>query len=240
MALRVVRTAEGPPSDPPRYPRHVPAPSPRWPVVVFDLDGTLVDTIGLIVASYQHAFRTVLGVEQDESRIRGWIGQPLIRAFREVAPDQADDLYGSYLEWNHANTERLIRRYADIDTLLAALGHAGVRTAVATSKLKGPAETALRLTGLGDHVTTLVTMEDTDRHKPDPDPLHVALGRLRARPEQAVYVGDAVVDVTAARRAGMASVGVTWGAGARAEVAAAGPDVVADTVEQLRAVLLGG
>ena len=216
----------------------MPSRTPRWPVAVFDLDGTLVDTIGLIVASYQHAFQTVLGRQEDEVLIRSWIGQPLERAFRSVSPGHADQLYATYLEWNHANTERLIRRYAGVETMMVALAQAGVEVAVATSKLKGPAEAAVRLAGLVDVVDVLVTMEDTDRHKPDPQPLLHALERLGAQPGQAVYVGDAVVDVQAARNAGMAAIGVTWGAGERDSVVAAGPDVVADTVDELTAALL--
>ena len=214
---------------------------PRWPYVVFDLDGTLVDTIGLIVDSYQHAFTTVLGAAEDEVLIRSWIGQPLIRAFREHSPEQADQLFATYVEWNHANTERLVRRYAGVDDLLADLTAAGVRFAAATSKLRGAAETALRLTGIDAYLSgpqALVTLEDTDEHKPDPAPLLLAVERLGGTPAEAVYVGDAVVDVQAARGAGMAAVAVTWGAGARPDVVAASPDVVADTVGELRAALL--
>ena len=211
----------------------------RWPVVVFDLDGTLVDTIGLIVASYQHAFTTVLGREEDEAMIRSWIGQPLIRGFRAIDAEHADELLSTYLAWNRANTERLIRRYAGIDTLLADLTAAGVRVAAATSKLRGPAQEAVRLTGLTAYLDVLVTMEDTDAHKPDPAPLLLAVDRLGTGPGDAVYVGDAVVDVRAARNAGMAAVGVTWGAGTREAVVGSAPDAVADTVDELRAALLG-
>jgi len=215
---------------------------PRWPYVVFDLDGTLVDTIGLIVESYQHAFTTVLGAPEDEVLIRSWIGQPLIRAFREHSPARADELFATYIEWNHANTERLVRRYAGVDLLLSDLTAAGVPFAAATSKLRGAAENALRLTGLDAYLggpMALVTLEDTAEHKPDPAPLLLAVERLGGTPSETVYVGDAVVDVQAARRAGMAAVAVTWGAGARTDVVASGPDVVADTVDELRDALLG-
>ncbi len=214
-------------------------PTPRWPVVVFDLDGTLVDTIGLIVASYQHAFTTVLGRTHDEAMIRSWIGQPLIRGFRSIDPGRADELLDTYLAWNRANTERLIRRYAGIETLLADLTAAGAQVAAATSKLRGPAVEAVRLTGLQAYLDVLVTMEDTEAHKPDPAPLLLAVDRLGGTPAHAVYVGDAAVDVRAAHNAGMAAVGVTWGAGTRADVVAAEPDVVAHTVDALRAALLG-
>ena len=92
---------------------------------------------------------------------------------------------------------------------------------------------------LDAYLHVLVTLEDTEEHKPDPAPLLLAVERMGCTPAEAVYVGDAVVDVQAARRAGMAAVGVTWAAGARSDVVAARPDVVADTVDDLRAALLG-
>jgi pyrophosphatase PpaX len=222
----------------PRYRDGMPGGRPRWPCVVFDLDGTLVDTIDLIVDSYQYAFETVLGSLEDEARIRAWIGQPLIRAFREASPQDAERLYETYLEWNQANTERLIRRYAGIDRLLRDLSEAGVVVAAATSKRRASAEMAADLTGLSSHLDVLVTMEDTILHKPDPEPLLLAVNRLGATPDQAVYVGDAIVDVQAARNAGMAAVAVTWGAGVREALEAMAPDVVAETVDDLREALL--
>jgi pyrophosphatase PpaX len=128
------------------------------------------------------------------------------------------------------------------DLLLADLTAAGVPFAAATSKLRGAAETALRLTGLDAYLggpMALVTLEDTAEHKPDPAPLLLAVERLGGTPGEAVYVGDAVVDVQAARGASMAAVAVTWGAGARSDVVASEPDVVADTVDELRDALLG-
>jgi pyrophosphatase PpaX len=213
-------------------------PVPRWSSVVFDLDGTLVDTIGLIIESYQHAFRTVMGTEVPEARIRSWIGQPLIRCFREASLEHADSLFDTYSAWNAENTERLAGPYAGVDAMLRDLAAAGVRVAVATSKRLEPTRTALTLCGLDGLVDTLVTMEDTARHKPDPAPLLLALDRLGAPPHDAVYVGDAAVDVRAANAAGMAGIGVLWGAGSREDLEAAGAAAVVVTVEQLRELLL--
>jgi pyrophosphatase PpaX len=212
----------------------------RWPTVVFDLDGTLVDTINLIVSSYQHAFRSVLGHEEDEARIRAWIGQPLLRCFQEASAPHADALFAAYTAWNEANTERLVRPYAGIAELLADLTAMGAKVAVATSKRRPPAEWALSLTGLTDLVPVLVTMEDTAVHKPDPTPLLLAVARLGGEPGRAAYIGDAVVDVRAAQAAGMAGIGVLWGAGTEADVRAAGPDAVAPTVAALRSLLVNG
>ena len=216
------------------------APSPRFETVLFDLDGTLADTIPLIVASYQHAFRSVLAEEVEEVRARAWIGRPLLPALLEESPDHGHELDRVYRAWNLENTARLIQRYAGVPELLEALTAAGVTCAVATSKRRDTARLALEGVGIADLIDVAAGLEDTTRHKPEPDPLLHAAAALGVAPCDCVYVGDAAVDVLAARAAGMASVAVTWGAGERASLEAAGPDAVVDTVPDLAAYLLDG
>ncbi|WP_342371798.1 HAD-IA family hydrolase [Propioniciclava soli] len=213
--------------------------TPRWPHVVFDLDGTLVDTIALIVASYQHAFTTVLGHEWDEAEIRSWIGQSLIGAMRQASPEKADEIFAAYTSWNEENTERLVAQYPGVNELVRDLVAAGVRIGVATSKRAEPAQRALQLVGLDDVVPVLVHHDSVDEHKPSPKPLLAALDALGARPEDSVYVGDAAVDMLAARNAGMAGVAVTWGAGTPDAIADAKPLITCTTADELRSALLG-
>ena len=123
--------------------------------------------------------------------------------------------------------------------MLRALADAGVRCAVATSKRRETARLALEGVGIADVIEVVAGLEDTTRHKPEPDPLLHAAATLGVEPAACVYVGDATVDVLAARAAGMAAVAVTWGAGERAALVAAGPDAVLDTVPDLTAYLLG-
>lgn len=220
-----------------------PAARPVRPVdrirgLLFDLDGTLVDTIGLIVASYQHAIRTVLGEELDEVTARRWIGRPLLPVFLEVSPEHGRELDRVYREWNLANTQRLIRPYPGVSDLLTRLTRAQWAMAVVTSKRRPMAELALTSVGLDGLITVAAALEDTSEHKPDPAPLRHGARRLGLPPHDCVYIGDAVVDLLAARAAGMASIAVTWGAGERADLVAAGPDVVVDTVGELAAYLL--
>lgn len=212
---------------------------PRWPVVIFDLDGTLADTVNLIVESYQHAFRTVMGREEDPDVIRSWIGRPLSSAFRDHAPDHADQLYATYLSWNADNTERLIRGYEGAREVLVALNEAGAKVGVATSKRRESAQQAMDLLGLSAHVSALVALEDTELHKPEPAPLLLAMEWLgETHPSRAAYVGDAVVDVLAGKAAGMATIAVTWGAGVRANLDKVRPDGIATTPSELRDLLL--
>jgi len=213
--------------------------NPQWSTAVFDLDGTLADTIHLIVESYQHAFRTILGREEDPDVIRSWIGRPLVGAFRDHSPEHADELYATYLRWNADNTERLIRGYDGVREVLGDLRAAGVHVGVATSKRRESAEQAMDILGLSEHIQVLVAMEDTERHKPDPTPLLLALDRMGRGSNNAVYVGDAVVDVLAGKAAGMDTVAVTWGAGQPDALHGVRPSAVVTTADELRAAMLG-
>lgn len=214
---------------------------PLRPAVLFDLDGTLVDTIELIVASYEHALISVFGPDvtlPPPAVARSWIGRPLKDALAEAYPGHEDALEAAYRTWNLANADRLIRRYPGVDGLVRALLDAQVRLGVVTSKRAEPAALTLACAGLGGLIDVLASMESTDRHKPDPAPLLHGAARVSMPPERCVYVGDAVVDILAAQAAGMMSVAVTWGAGDRAELLAAQPDHLAESAAELTALLL--
>lgn len=206
--------------------------------MIFDLDGTLVNSVDLIVASYQHAFRTVLGHEWDEAEIKTWIGQSLYGAFQRACPEQADELFETYTVWNQAHTPDMLTAYPGIPELMKDLVAAGIRIGTATSKRQEPAQWALDLGQMSDTVPLLVAHDDVDEHKPSPKPLLLAVQKLGCTPDDAVYVGDAAVDVQAARNAGMDSIAVTWGAGTLPDLEAAAPTALVDTVDALRALLI--
>ncbi|PKQ31158.1 MAG: HAD family hydrolase [Actinobacteria bacterium HGW-Actinobacteria-2] len=210
----------------------------RWRWVLFDLDGTLANTIPLIIASYDHAMRSVLGVPADRNEATRWIGQTLKHTFGTLHPDRAEELIEAYVEFNLRQMGALIERYPGMVELVDQLSLAGIGCGVATSKRRPAAELTLTHVGLEDHIAITVAMDDTDVHKPDPAPLRLALARMGANPDESVYIGDAVVDVQAAKAAGMAAIAVTWGAGEVDALRAAAPTAVATTTAQLRALLL--
>jgi len=214
--------------------------SPRWQTIFFDLDGTLANTIPLIVASYQHAFREVRGEEIEDARARAWIGRPLLGALLEEDPERGHDLDRTYREWNLANTARLIESYDGVPEMLTTLTAAGASTHIVTSKRTETARLALAGVGIDHLIDVVGALEHTTRHKPDPEPLLVAAAKLGVDPTAVVYVGDATVDILAARGAGMAAIAVTWGAGERAALEATDPDTIVDTVTELTAYLLNG
>lgn len=204
---------------------------------MFDLDGTVADTVALIIASYDHAVNSVLGYRPDPEVSRTWIGQTLADTFTRNWPSQAGDLITTYRAFNAQHHDELIRPYPGVSELLSDLTARGVAIGVATSKGRHGAEHSLAVLELPLEVT--VAMEDTDSHKPDPAPVLLALERLGGTPTDAVYVGDAVVDVQAAKAAGMSSIAVTWGAGDPDALAAAAPTGIATTADELRTLLLG-
>lgn len=204
---------------------------------MFDLDGTVADTVALIIASYDHALNKVLGQRCEPSVVRTWIGKTLAVTFAEGWPDRADELADTYRAWNRANAHRMITPYPGMAELVGDLAAAGIRAGVATSKGREAAEETLAIVAVDLPVT--VAMEDTEVHKPNPAPLLLAAERLGASGLPTVYIGDAVVDVLAARAAGMDAIAVTWGAGEADALASAEPTAIASSVAELRTLLLG-
>jgi len=184
----------------------------RYPVVLFDLDGTLIDSGPIIMASMRHASVTVLGQEPDEERVRAAIGGPgLIAQMRDLDPDRVDELVSVYRAHNEPLHETL-ESFEGVFELLAELDRRGHRLGIVTAKRVATVRLALDRFPILDELTeVLVGAEDTERHKPDPDPLLEALRRLGATPEGAAYVGDSPFDIRAAKAAGVLAVAVGWG-----------------------------
>jgi len=207
------------------------------PVVLFDLDGTLANSIDLIVESYQYAFATVAGRQVTRAQACSWIGQTLTQTFRTEDAERAAELETTYRAFNNSNLDRIMG-YPGTPELLDGLRSAGAVTGVVTSKGRGAADASLRQVGLAGAIDVLAARDDTTAHKPDPAPLLFALAGLGAAPAEAAYVGDAVFDVQAARAAGMTAIAVTWGAGLTDELAGLGPDALCATMDELRGVLM--
>lgn len=211
----------------------------RWPTVLFDFDGTLGNTIPLILASYRHTIERFGLAPADDATILSWIGRTLPDMFTELAgAERAPELIDAYSAWQADNVAAHLVAYPGVDELLVDLAAAGARLGIATSRRRPSAEALLAALGLHEHLPLLVAMEDTPHHKPHAAPLLLAAERIGADPADCVYVGDAVVDLGAAHNAGMAGIGVTWGAGLPDALAAQPSAGVVDTVDQLRALLL--
>jgi pyrophosphatase PpaX len=212
------------------------------PVVLFDLDGTVVDSIELIVRSYNYAYAAHPSIESAPNRqdILDGIGRPLAAQFRQHSDDEPTirSLVEAYREYQMQHHDDLIAHYDGIAEVLQWLHTEERRVAVVTSKIEHLARRALGKLGLEQHFEFVVGLESTSNHKPLPDPLLFALDRLGASPSDAIYVGDSPFDIMAANAATVASIGVTWGASTRATLMPHAPTHIVDTAVELRSALI--
>jgi pyrophosphatase PpaX len=208
----------------------------RFRIVLFDLDGTLIDSGPIILASMQHAVTTVLGREIPVEELGMHIGgQGIVAQMQAIDAARADDLLEAYKTHNDGLHETL-EAFPGIGDVLAQLREEGRRLGVVTAKRRATVEIAFAKLPLGHLFDTVVGGDETERHKPDPQPLLLGLERLGERPERAAYVGDSPYDMQAANAAGLYAVGVTWGAiHDRGRLADA--DVVVDNPGELLDVL---
>jgi pyrophosphatase PpaX len=211
----------------------------RYPVVLFDLDGTLIDSGAMIVASMRHAATTVLGREIPEEQLKAAVGGPgLVAQMRALDEARVDDLVQAYRLHNeplHAQLEPC----AGIEEALDVLRREGRRLGIVTAKRHSSIRLAFEiLPHLEGYFDVCVAVDDTERHKPHPEPILLALNRLDAAPGQAAYVGDSPFDIQAARAAGVAAVAVAWGGiHAPERLAEERPDALVHTAEELLGVL---
>ena len=203
--------------------------------LLFDLDGTLVDSIELILSSARHAFVGFDGRAPTDDEWRAGIGRPLETMFRRYGrdEDEVQRLLARYREHQLLHHDRLVRAYDGIVPLLRALAARGHRLGLVTSKVEWLARRALAHVGLGEAFPVLVGCDSCTHHKPHPEPVERALALLGAPAAEALFVGDSPHDVEAGRAAGVHTIGVTWGAFTRGEMDAAGAGVVVEDVPAL-------
>lgn len=224
--------------------RRLPAPrlpAPRLPALLFDLDGTLVDSVELIVSSGRFAFIDFAGRAPTDVEWRSGIGRPLRAMFREYTGDEVEveRLVARYREFQSAHHDQLVRAYEGVVETIVAFARAGHAMALVTSKGELSAVRALELVGLADTIRVIVGMESCERHKPHPEPVQRALAILGAAPEDAVFIGDSRHDMESGRAAGVYTVGVTWGALGREKMERCGADAVVHHMSELPEVVLG-
>jgi pyrophosphatase PpaX len=217
--------------------------------VLFDLDGTLIDTTGLILNCFDHSWQTVCGRTHSRQALLGTFGIPLHEAMRWLVAasndstsqaDQdsdharlVDQLVLEYRAFNVANHDQLAKPFDGVEAVVRELRARDYLIGVVTSKSRELAKRGLNLCSLDGLIDEAVFLEDSDRHKPDPQPIQVALDRLGARADRAAYVGDSPHDIAAGRAAGVRTVAALWGPASRADLERAQPDLLAENVDSL-------
>jgi pyrophosphatase PpaX len=166
------------------------------------------------------------------------VGGPGLEAqMHALAPDRVDELVTVYRAHNEPLHEELVC-CAGIDELLALLKEEGRRLGIVTAKRRATVDLAFDVLPLRHLFETVVGGDETNRHKPDPEPLLLAAERLGVEPRDCAYVGDSPFDIRAAKAAEMFAVAVTWGGiHDRDKLEAEEPDAIVDTAKELYGVL---
>jgi pyrophosphatase PpaX len=210
----------------------------RYPTVLFDLDGTLIDSGEIILASFRHATRTVLAREiPDEVLAAAVGGSNIYEQMRAFDEERAEELVRVYREHNEPLHDDLVA-FEGIEGVLERLKSERRRLGIVTAKRRRTVDLAFSLLPLERYFDTVVTAEQTKQHKPHPEPVLAALERLGSSPDEAAFVGDSPFDMGAGKAAGVFTVAVSWGKIHPVErLVEAGADAVVHTPEELLDVL---
>lgn len=205
----------------------------NYKAILFDLDGTLIDTTPLIIESFKHTVTAHLQREFDPAEAIAFFGKPLRDAMEFLAPDKVDDLIVTYREFNHANHDKLARSFSGITEVILKLHNAGLQLAIVTSKKKEMAIRGLTLFNMDKYFNVIIGLNETVRHKPHPEPVLAALQLLQLAPEDCLMIGDSPFDIRSAKSAGVKTAAVKWSAVPWETILLEKPDYILYSIEDL-------
>lgn len=205
--------------------------------VLFDLDGTVLDTNNLIIQSFQHTYRTISGIEKDRGYIVKSFGEPLAVTMEREFDIPVEEAIKIYREFHYDCFENLIDIFPGMDQVVGRLFHKGFKLGVVTSRLRNTTELGLKKYNLLDYFQCIITADDTKKHKPDPEPILMALDKLQSKPEQTLMVGDSLFDIKCAHNAGIKSAIVTWSELSQEEYMMENPHYIIEKAEDIIRIL---
>ena len=208
--------------------------------VIFDFDGTVMDTNNVILNSWQHTFRTLENREEKPETIIKTFGEPLELTMKNFFPDvPVEESIAIYRSYHYDNFGKLISVFPGMKELIRELKDKNYKLGLVTSRLRKTTMQGLEAYDLLPYFEVIVTADDTTKHKPDPEPLNIALEKLGAAPENSVMVGDTMFDILCARNAGVKSVLVSWSMAVTEEEKNGPdrPDYISEKAEDLKEIL---
>lgn len=198
--------------------------------ILFDLDGTLINTNDLILETFKYVFKAHLNIEVDDSEIINTFGEPLMTVLQRYGKDRAEELFQAYIAHNEEVHDELAKSIEGVEDGLKLLKEAGLKIGVVTSKRRAGALRGLRLFDLEKFIEVIITPEDTKKHKPCGEPVLKACEILGISPEDAIMVGDSHNDILCGQNAGAKTCLVKYTALSVEGILKHSPDYVVDSV----------
>lgn len=206
--------------------------------VLFDLDGTLIDTNELIFQSLEYALDTVLHTSVPRHLLTFTFGKPLQQIMQELGGPQAEPLRQAFVEYTLAHEDQ-ISLFPGVEDALRQLKALGISTALVTSRLYRGAKRDLDLFQLAGYFDVFITPESTQHHKPHPEPAQKALAALQLAPQQAIFVGDSSHDLQCGKAAGCQTAAVRYSLFHPEELLLQKPDYLLDSLLELVTIVEG-
>ena len=206
--------------------------------VLFDLDGTLIDTIGLLLECARHTFQGRTPAPTDDEWIAG-IGTPLRKQFAAYTSNdqEIEELTQRYRTYQREHHDRLTTAFPGVLQVLEELEEKGHPMGIVTSKSNEMMDRGLEWVGIMRHMKTRIGMDNAERHKPDPHPVQVALEELGYAPHEALFLGDSPHDIASGNAAGVTSVAALWGPFTREQLEPFGPNYYLESITGLPALI---
>ncbi|WP_055105469.1 pyrophosphatase PpaX [Paenibacillus ihumii] len=205
--------------------------------VLFDLDGTIVDTNELIIASFQHVLDKHKQPRTRE-QIIPYMGMTLEQQFQAFSGwENVAELVTDYRSFNTMHHDTMVKGFPHVDEVISTLKDRGIKLGIVTTKIKPSTMRVLELFGLLKYMDTIVTVQDVTHPKPHPEPVLTAMRQLNADPKRTLMVGDSPADIKSAQAAGALSAAVAWSLKGAAELKKYNPDYILEDMLDLYGIL---
>lgn len=205
--------------------------------ILFDLDGTLIDTNELIISTFLHTLEKYYPSKYKREDVLPFLGPTLHETFGAMDPERVEEMVLDYRTYNLANHDLLVKEFAGVIETIESLKDKGYKLAVVTTKRHDVALKGLRLTKLDRFFDVIVAYDHVKKVKPDPEPIFLALEQLDSKPEETLMVGDNFHDVLAGKNAGTKTAGVAWTIKGRDYIAKYEPDYILENMADLLGIL---
>lgn len=205
--------------------------------VLFDLDGTLIDTNELIISTFLHTLEKYYPSKYQREDVLPFIGPSLHETFSGIDPDRVEEMILEYRTYNLANHDQLVTEFLGVKETVQTLKERGYKLGIVTTKLHDVVLKGLRLMDLEQYFGVIVALDHVEKAKPDPEPIFNALEQLGSRPEESIMVGDNYHDILAGKNAGTLTAGVAWSIKGRDYLAKFEPDYILENMADLLPIL---
>lgn len=177
--------------------------------ILFDLDGTLIDTNELIIASFTHTFEHY-NLPYTREELIEFNGPPLIETFTNINPERAEEMIDVYREHNLRVHNEYVKAFPHVKEVLDILQENNFKLGIVTTKMKDSVYQGLEVAGITNQFDTIVTLDDVTHPKPHPEPVIKAMNEIGANPAQTIMIGDNSHDIESGKNAGVITAGVAW------------------------------